>query len=104
MTTTELQHYVPLFTTKSIDEEKRTVSGLASAWALDEGGDVITRGAYAKFLTRWRKQPFVIPLLDQHGYSSTTQVVGKLVTAEETAEGLNVTFDVLKDDPLADAV
>jgi HK97 family phage prohead protease len=82
----------------------RTFQGLASTWSLDLGGDVIHPGAYTRTLGLWRASGKVIPLVDLHSYDSVRQVVGKMVEATETADGLLATFQILEaGDPTADA-
>lgn len=88
------------FQVKALDEAARTFEGLASTWDLDLGGDVIHKGAFARTLDNWKASGGrrVIPLIDQHRYSSTFDVLGKLVSAEETDEGLVAKFEVVPGD------
>lgn len=86
---------------------RRIIRGLAATWDLDTGGDVIVQGAFANTLADWRAQAGrrIIPLIDQHDYSSVTKVAGKMVSATETDEGLDCEFELLPEgDPLADAL
>ena len=76
------------FEMKAADDQTRTFEGLASTWDLDLGGDVIHKGAFAKTLRDWKSSGRVIPLIDQHNYFSVRSVLGKLVDARETDEGL----------------
>lgn len=92
------------FRVTSIDGKARTVTGISSTWNLDAGGDLITQGAYAAWLARWQKDPFIVPLVDTHDYSSVHNVVGKMTDAHESAEGLVSTFELVEDDPAAEAV
>lgn len=88
----------------SVDEGARTFTGLASTWDLDLGGDVIRKGAFKRTLKSWRDSKAALPLLDSHNaYSSIRAVVGKLLAAEETDEGLVATFEVL-DGPDGDEI
>jgi HK97 family phage prohead protease len=94
------------FEVKASDDAARTITGLAAAWSLDLGDDVIHKGAFARTLDHWRgskaKRP--IYLLDQHNsYSSVKHVLGKMTDASETDEGLVATFALVPDDPDADA-
>ena len=92
------------FDLKATDEAARTFSGLAAAWSLDAGGDVIQKGAFARTLADWRaSKKKVIPLIDQHGYMSVTQIIGKMIDAEENKDGLLATFQMIADDPTAEA-
>lgn len=91
-----LQKAQAAFEIKAIDEETRRFSGLASTWAMDLGGDVIHRGAFKKTLNDWRGSGRVLPLIDQHGYHSVRQVVGKMVDAKETADGLEAEFEIIE--------
>lgn len=87
------------FAAKAVDLEARTFEGLASTWDLDLGGDVIHKGAFARTLDHWKANPTrVIPLIDQHRYNSAFDVLGKLVDASETDEGLSAKFEVVPGD------
>lgn len=84
----------------TLNESERTFQGLASTWALDYGNDQIHPGAYLRTLQHWKDSDRVIPLIDLHGGDTVRRVVGKVIAAEETAEGLLCTFQVIKsDDP-----
>ena len=85
-----------LFEVKAVDEIERTFSGLASTWDQDLGGDVVHRGAFKRTLAHWRKSKRVLPLIDQHNYDSVRSVVGKLIDAAETDDGLETTFGVIE--------
>lgn len=89
---------------ESANDEARTFQGLASTWQEDLGGDVIHQGAFARTLSHWKQSGKVLPLIDMHGYESTRRVVGKLLDALETDEGLLCTFQIMEaGDPDADA-
>ncbi|HEX7090634.1 MAG TPA: HK97 family phage prohead protease [Longimicrobiales bacterium] len=92
----EIKRAPTRFEVKETDEEQRTFRGLASTWELDLGGDVIHRGAFKRTLDHWRRSGRVIPLLDQHNYGSVRAVVGKLIDARETADGLDAKFRVVE--------
>jgi len=99
----EIKRAPARFGVKEPDEEQRTFRGLASTWDLDLGGDVIHRGAFKRTLDHWRRSGRVIPLLDQHNYGSVRAVVGKLIEARETADGLDAKFQVI-DGPDGDEI
>lgn len=84
------------FEVKAIDEANRTFKGLASTWDLDLGGDVIERGAFKRTLRNWKSSKKPLPLIDQHNYMSVRSVVGKLLEAEETDDGLLSTFEIIE--------
>lgn len=79
----------------SVDEDARTFEGLAATWDLDLGGDVIHQGAFKRTLKFWRDSGRVMPLLDSHNYS-VRDVVGKLLEARETDEGLWTKWQVIE--------
>ena len=91
---------------KSTDRENRRFKGLASTWELDQGNDIIHKGAFARTLDHWRsakaKKP--IYLLDQHGYDSTDRIRGVLDSAEETDEGLESEFVMARTTKGADSL
>ena len=95
-----------LFEVKASDDGKRTLTGLAAAWTLDAGSDVIRKGAFARTLDHWRanKKSRPIPLKDLHRWQSVEDVVGRMTDAQETDDGLLATFEFIPDDPKADAV
>lgn len=93
-----LEKSVTPFALKAADDAQRTFQGLASTWDLDLGGDVIHKGAFAKTLQDWRGNQRIIPLIDQHRYGSTFDVLGKMTAAEETDAGLMATFRVVEGD------
>jgi HK97 family phage prohead protease len=91
------KNLVTRFEVKELDDNERTFSGLAAAWSLDLGGDVIEPGAFKRTLKSWKKSKRVLPLLDSHnGHSSVRNVVGKMLEAEETADGLLAGFKVIE--------
>jgi hypothetical protein len=83
------------FEVKESDEDARTFSGLAATWDLDLGGDVIKQGAFKRTLGLWKKSKRPLPLIDSHNDFSVRNVVGKLVEAEETSEGLEASFEMI---------
>lgn len=89
---------VASFAVKATDDAARTFTGLASTWELDEGGDIVHQGAYARTLSSWRNSngKRIIPLIDQHNYGSVRKVVGKLVDAKETDAGLETTWQIVE--------
>lgn len=92
------KHALARWGTKAVSAKERTFEGLLSTWELDFGGDVIRRGAFKRTLDDWRSSGRIIPLIDNHRYSSVTDVVGKLLDAKETAEGLWTKWGVVEDD------
>ena len=94
------------FEVKTIDEAAHTFTGLASTWDLDHGGDVIRKGAFRRTLDHWKAQQKQrpIPLIDQHNYGSVKHVLGKMIDGIETEDGLLATFEMVPDEPDAEAV
>ena len=86
---------VARFEVKDVDARKRTFSGLASTWDQDLGDDVIHQGAFRRTLDSWRGSKRALPLMDQHNYSSITNVLGKMTEAAETSTGLETAWAVL---------
>lgn len=85
--------------------ERRTFEGLLSTWDLDDGGDKVVPGAFKRWLGEWKRSGRSVKLIDSHGnkgeYDSVRQVIGKLIDAEETDDGLNTKWSVL-DSPEGD--
>jgi HK97 family phage prohead protease len=100
----EWLHNVPL-EVKSVDAESHTFRGLAAAWSLDLGNDVVHKGAFERTLDHWRnaKRRKAISLLDSHKTDSVMRVVGKMSDAFESDEGLDSGWEFVPDDPTADA-
>lgn len=84
------------FQVKQLDENARTFEGLSSTWQLDLGDDVIHRGAFKNWLADWRKSGRTLPLIDQHNYGSVRSVVGKLLDAKETKDGLWTKWEIIE--------
>ncbi|MEO7889173.1 MAG: HK97 family phage prohead protease [Vicinamibacterales bacterium] len=83
------------FAIKAVDSVARTFEGIAAAYSLDLGGDVIQPGAFAKTLAYWREKSTAIPLINQHNYyDGIHDVLGSMIDAEERPEGLWAKFEV----------
>ena len=83
------------FAIKSVDSKARRFAGLASTWEKDLGNDVIHPGAFSKTLNDWRNSKGkTIPLLDHHKRDSMDALLGKMVDAKETADGLEAEFEM----------
>lgn len=91
-----LTHSMTRFEFKAVETAKRQFEGLSSTWDLDLGGDLIEKGAYRRTLREWKASGRIIKLIDQHGYRSVRDAVGRLVDAKETDAGLETTFYVVK--------
>jgi HK97 family phage prohead protease len=97
-----MDHLIAPFEVKARSDSARTFEGLAAAFSLDLGGDVIHPGAFTKSLSTWKGGGQVIPLLDMHApklnptHSVTRHTLGKLVDAEEVKEGLWSKFQVAR--------
>jgi hypothetical protein len=91
------------FEVKAVDDAERTFTGLAGAFSQDQGGDVILPGAFKRTLADWKRSKKVMPLMDSHNYGSVRAVIGKMLSAAETADGLEATFQVI-DGPDGDEV
>jgi HK97 family phage prohead protease len=86
------------FEIKATDDGTMTFEGLSSTWDMDLGGDVIHKGAFTRTLDHWRASTKILPLIDQHNYGSVRAVVGKMVDARETDEGLYTQWEMLDTD------
>ena len=86
------------FEAKAVDFKERTFEGYSSTWDMDLVGDVIRPGAYSRTLREWKAagDRRVIPLIDQHDYSSIRNVLGKMVDARENDRGLWSRFRVVE--------
>jgi HK97 family phage prohead protease len=78
------------FKTEDIDAEKRIVSGYASTYDLDQGGDIIVRGAFAKTLETSASK---VKVLWQHDHKSP---IGRPVSMREDDRGLYVESYIAK--------
>jgi HK97 family phage prohead protease len=93
----EAKSLVRLFDVKALDEEARTFTGLAAAYSLDQGGDIILPGAFKRTLKDWRgAKKRIVPLLDAHDRFSVRSVIGKMIEATEVDDGLEATFQVIE--------
>jgi hypothetical protein len=101
----EIKRLVRAFEIKEVDDEAGTFSGIAAAYSLDQGGDIITPGAFKRTLADWKRaRGKTIPLIDTHNYGSAVAVIGKMIEAKEVTDGLEATFEFLEDDPHAEAI
>jgi HK97 family phage prohead protease len=92
------------FSVKALDEGARSFKGLASTWEKDLGNDVIHKGAFKKTLSEWRAaKGRPVPLLDGHDRFGALSVLGKMVDAEESDEGLVAEFQLVPDDEKSEA-
>lgn len=104
METKEWARDIP-FEVKAVDAAAHTFRGLAAAWSLDLGNDVIHKGAFKHTLNMWKsaKRPRPVYLLNGHKAGDVLDVVGKMVDAAETDEGLDTTWEFVPNDPTAEA-
>jgi uncharacterized protein len=89
---------------KAVDDGAHTFRGLAAAWSLDLGNDVIHKGAFERTLDHWRgakRRP--VYLLNGHQSHDVRDVVGKMIDATETDAGLETEWQFVPDDPAAEA-
>jgi HK97 family phage prohead protease len=101
----EIKRVVRAFEIKEVDDDAGTFSGLAAAFSLDQGGDIIMPGAFKRTLADWkRSKNRKIPLIDTHNYMSGVASIGHMTEAAEVSDGLETTFKFLEDDPTADAI
>jgi HK97 family phage prohead protease len=98
-TTAKLVHLVRPFETKAFNARARTVDGIAAAYTVDHGSDLILPGAFAKSLQEWRRANKQPPkgFVDSHMYGSIFHVIGKIDDAEERADGLWCRFSMVND-------
>lgn len=93
----ESKNLVRVFEVKALDEDARTFTGLAAAYSLDQGGDIILPGAFKRTLKDWRgSKKRIVPLLDAHDRFSVRSVIGKMIDATEVDDGLEATFQVIE--------
>jgi len=93
----ETKHIICPFEVKTIDDAARTFTGLAAAFSQDFGGDVILPGAFRRTIADWKRSKTrrIIYLIDSHDYGTVRSVVGKMVDADETADGLLTVQEVI---------
>ena len=92
------------FELKGTNDDARSFTGLAAAFSLDQGGDVILPGAFKRTLADFKRaKSKIIPLLDSHSRGSVRDIVGKMTIGEEVKDGPETTFEVI-DGPDGDEV
>jgi HK97 family phage prohead protease len=105
----EFQSLSAPFSVKAVDEGARTFRGLSSTWDEDLGGDVIHEGAFARTIDHFKSSGRTIPLTDGHPELEGPQgdrvrrVIGKVIDAAETKSGIDTGFQMVPEDPDADA-
>lgn len=85
------------------DAPDGTFEALVSVFGnVDHAGDRVVKGAFAKSLERWGQSGDPIPVVFSHRWDDLDAHIGKVLTAEETDEGLLVTAQLdIEDDPAA---
>lgn len=76
------------FEVKAYDPQAGTIEGYASTWDLDQGGDIIVKGAFAKTIQE-RVPQGVVKLLDSH-YWDGQHTIGTVTQAREDDRGLYI--------------
>ena len=80
----------------AVDEFAMRVSGYASTWDPDLGGDMITRGAFREGLAEWRANGQPIQFVDFHNYTGLKKILGRVIDAHEDDTGLLTTFGIVR--------
>lgn len=105
----ELKSLEAPFSLKAVDEGARTFKGLSSTWDEDLGGDIVHPGAFARTIDHFKSSGRVITLTDGHPQGEgiagqrATRVIGKVIDAAETKAGVETQFQMVPDDPMAEA-
>ncbi|MBN2375720.1 MAG: HK97 family phage prohead protease [Sedimentisphaerales bacterium] len=81
---------------KSVDVEKRQITGLASTGALDRTGEIVLPSAFKKTLPEFMKNPVVLAAHLSELPGGHSPVVGKVVKAWIDSKGLNITVEFAK--------
>lgn len=76
------------FELKAFDPQAGTIEGYASTWDLDEGGDIIVKGAFAKTIKE-RVPASKVKLLDSHHWDAS-HTIGTVTEAKEDDTGLYI--------------
>jgi|SRR5688572_10870745 len=109
MTETEYKSLEAPFSLKAVDEGARTFKGLSSTWDEDLGGDIVHPGAFTRTIDHFKSSGRVITLTDGHPQGEgiagqrATRVIGKVIDAAETKAGVETQFQMVPDDPMAEA-
>lgn len=85
-----MEHKALQFKAEDVDTESRIISGYASTYDLDQGGDIIVRGAFQKTLEINAKR---VKVLWQH---NSQMPIGRPVKMEEDERGLYVESYIAK--------
>jgi HK97 family phage prohead protease len=83
-----VEHSNVSFEIKAVNEETGTIEGYASTWSIDQGNDIITKGAFAKTIKE-RVPAGKVKLLDSHRWDATS-TIGTIVEATEDDHGLYI--------------
>ncbi len=88
---------------KALDTSEGTFEALVSIFGnVDFAGDRVVKGAFAKSLASWAESGDPIPVVFSHRWDDLDAHIGKVLTAEETDDGLLVTAQLdVDDDPAA---
>lgn len=85
-----MEHKALQFKAEDVDTESRIISGYASTYDLDQGGDIIVRGAFQKTLETNAKR---VKVLWQH---NSQMPIGRPVKMQEDERGLYVESYIAK--------
>jgi HK97 family phage prohead protease len=88
MTKNKVEHGSFAFEIKAVDEGAGTIEGYASTWNIDQGNDIITKGAFAKTIKE-RVPAGKVKLLDSHRWDATS-TIGTIIEATEDDHGLYI--------------
>lgn len=83
------------FKAQMVDDNARTFEGLSSVWGMDLGDDVMHKGAFKETIAAWKKSSDSLPLLNSHNHFDIMSVIGQLIDAKETDEGLWSKWEVI---------
>ena len=86
----DMEYKAVEFKADDVDANERIISGYASTYDLDQGGDIITRGAFAKTLETQFKR---VKVLWQH---NSAMPIGRPMSMEEDERGLFVRSYIAK--------
>ena len=84
------------FFVKSIDQDKRQITALASAGTLDRDGEIILPEAFRELLPVYMKNPVVITSHQHRLLTGSSAVVGNAVKAWIDSQGLWVVIEFVK--------
>lgn len=87
---------------KALDQVQGIFEAVVAVFGnVDRGGDKIIAGAFTKTLADWQQKGRPIPVIYSHEWDNLDALIGQVIEAKETSEGLYIKAQLAMDEPFA---